>query len=193
MAYRNGTYVAFDGNDTTDPTKSDMKYYGLLQAWNKDKNNILSFSDSHKKTYQVRDSSTIKTLQSRLLDRMRSSKNMLIIISQDTSWDRGMLNFEIEKAVDYYEIPLIIAYVGYQYILAPKQLSELWPKALSERIFNGTAKCIHIPFREKAIMAAISQFSVHSTGDDILTSPYATYTEQAYISKALIRMVVENQ
>ena len=93
-----------------------------------------------------------------------------------------MLNFEIEKAVDYYEIPLIIAYVGYQYILAPKQLSELWPKALSERIFNGTAKCIHIPFREKAIMAAISQFSVHSTGDDILTSPYATYTEQAYIN-----------
>lgn len=24
MSYRNGTYVAFDGNDTTDPTKSDM-------------------------------------------------------------------------------------------------------------------------------------------------------------------------
>ena len=32
MAYRNGTYVAFNGMDTTDPTKSDMKYYGLLQA-----------------------------------------------------------------------------------------------------------------------------------------------------------------
>ena len=97
MAYRNGTYIAFDGNDTTDPTRSDMKYYGLLQAWNKDRNNTLSFSDSHKKTYQVRDSSTIKTLQNRLLERMRSSKNMLIIISKDTSWDRGMLNFEIEK------------------------------------------------------------------------------------------------
>ena len=91
-----------------------MKYYGLLQAWNKDRNNTLSFSDSHKKTYQVRDSSTIKTLQNRLLERMRSSKNMLIIISKDTSWDRGMLNFEIEKAVDYYEIPLIVAYVGWE-------------------------------------------------------------------------------
>ena len=102
MAYRNGTYIAFDGNDTTDPTRSDMKYYGLLQAWNKNKSNTLTVSDSHKKTYQVRDSSTIKTLQNRLLERMRSSKNMLIIISRDTSWDRGMLNFEIEKAVDYY-------------------------------------------------------------------------------------------
>ena len=75
MSYRNGTYIAFDGNDTTDPTKSDMKYYGLLQAWNKSKNYTLTFSDSHKKTYQVRDSSTIKTLQNRLLERMRSSKN----------------------------------------------------------------------------------------------------------------------
>lgn len=27
--------IAFDGNDTTDPRRSDVKYYGLLQAWNK--------------------------------------------------------------------------------------------------------------------------------------------------------------
>lgn len=180
--YRNGTYIAFDGNDTIDPTKSDMKYYGLLQAWNKSKDFTLTFSDSHKKTYQVRDTSTIKTLQSRLLDRMKDSKNMLIIISEDTSWDRGMLNFEIEKAVDYYKIPLIVSYVGYNAILAPNQLSSLWPKALSERIANQTAKCIHVPFKEKAIMAAISQFSIHSTGDNILTSPLTTYTEQTYVN-----------
>ena len=61
MAYRNGTYIAFDGNDTTDPTRSDMKYYGLLQAWNKDRNNTLSFSDSHKKTYQVRERGYIRS------------------------------------------------------------------------------------------------------------------------------------
>lgn len=180
--YRNGTYVSFDGNDTTDPTKSDMKYYGLLQAWNKSKNFTLTFSDSHKKTYQVRDTSTVKTLQARLLERMKDSKNMLIIISDDTSWDRGMLNFEIEKAVDHYKIPLIVSYVGYDYILAPRQLSSLWPKALSERISNQVAKCIHIPFKEKAIMAAISQFSIHSTGNNVLTSSLTTYTEQTYIN-----------
>ena len=60
MSYRNGTYVAFDGNGTTDPTKGDMKYYGLLQAWNKNKNYNLNFSDSHKKTYQVKDTSQRK-------------------------------------------------------------------------------------------------------------------------------------
>lgn len=124
----------------------------------------------------------LKFVVSRQLERMRSSKNMLIIISEDTSWDRGMLNFEIEKAIDYYKLPLIIAYTGYECILAPEKLSELWPKALSERINDNVARCIHIPFKEKAIMAAISQFSVHSTGDDVLTSPLTTYTEQTYIN-----------
>ena len=66
MAYRNGTYVAFDGNGTTDPTKSDMKYYVLLQSWNTSKNFDFTFSDSHKKTYSVRDTSSIRTLQARL-------------------------------------------------------------------------------------------------------------------------------
>ena len=34
MVYRNGTYVAFDGNGTTDPTQGDLKYYALLKSWN---------------------------------------------------------------------------------------------------------------------------------------------------------------
>ena len=57
-----------------------------------------------------------------------------------------------------------------------------WPKALKERIANGTAKAIHIAFKEKAIMAAISQFSVHSQGDDILETSFCVYSEDTYIS-----------
>ena len=34
MAYRNGTYVAFDGQGTVNPTQSDLKYLGLLRSWN---------------------------------------------------------------------------------------------------------------------------------------------------------------
>lgn len=180
MAYRNGTYVAFDGNGTTDPTKGDMKYYGLLQSWNVSNKFELNFSDSHKKTYQVKDTSSIRTLQVRLLERMKNSKNMLLIISDDTNWDRGMLNFEIEKAVEYYKIPIIVVYTGYSYILNPGALEEKWPRALYERIKNQTARCIHIPFRQKCISAAVSQFSVNNK-DDQLTSPLHYYNERAYI------------
>ncbi|MGG0655937.1 TIR domain-containing protein [Rummeliibacillus pycnus] len=180
MAYRNGTYVAFDGQATTDPTKSDMKYYGLLQRWNQNKSNTLSFSDSHKKTHQVRDTSSKLTLQRRLIERLGNSKNMLLILSDDTSWDRGMLNFEIEKAVDKFSLPIIVAYTGYNYILDPKSFSSKWPKELTARISNGTARCIHIPFKEKAIMSAISQFSIHGTGDNILTGSLNYYSRSAY-------------
>ena len=38
MAYRNGTYIAFDGQGKTDPTQSDLKYLGLLRSWDKNSN-----------------------------------------------------------------------------------------------------------------------------------------------------------
>ncbi|MCQ6557244.1 TIR domain-containing protein [Paenibacillus mendelii] len=104
---------------------SDLKYYSLLRAWNKSDNHDLTFSNSHEKAYQVRDSSTQATLKARLLERMKNSKNMLLIISDDTNYDRGLLNFEIEKAVDYYELPLIIAYPEYRSILNPSSHPQI--------------------------------------------------------------------
>lgn len=182
MAYRNGTYVAFDGQGTTNPTQSDMKYYALLKSWNASAGHELHFSNSHEKTYQVRDSSSLETLRRRLMDRMSNSKNMLLILSDETNWDRGVLNFEIEKAVDYFKIPIIVAYTGYEGIWGvDSELEAKWPKALKERILNNTAKCIHIPFKEKAIMMAISQFSVHSIGENILTQSRHYYGKEVYI------------
>ncbi len=177
MAYRNGTYVAFDGRGTTNPTESDMKYYAILQSWNKNSKYDFSFSDSHKKTYRVLDDSSIDTLKGRLLERMRNSKNMVLIISGETNYDRGMLNFEIEKAVDYYELPLVVTYPGYNYIMAPEKLRELWPKALLQRIDDGSVRAIHIPFREKCLTSAIEQFSVL---DAYPQGTLSHYTEETY-------------
>lgn len=88
-----------------------------------------------------------------------------------------MLNFEIEKAVDYYDIPLIIAYAKYNKIRDVDSLSEKWPKALKERIDNGKAKCIHIPFKKEPILDAISQFSSNSKYP---SSSKNVYSESAY-------------
>lgn len=80
------------------------------------------------------------------------------------------------------KIPLIIAYTGCDSLLKARKYSDRWPKALKERITNGTAKAIHIAFKEKAIMAAISQFTVHSQGDDELNTSLGVYSEENYIS-----------
>lgn len=157
---RTGTYVAFDGQGTTDPTESDIHYYNLLKAWDKSGCIDFKFTNSHEKTYQVRDSSSKATLFSRLEKRLSASKNFLLIITDRTNYDRGILNWEIEKAVDYYKLPIIVAYPGYSRIGAPEQLSYMWPKALAERIENGHARCIHIPFDKESIFGAIGLFSV---------------------------------
>jgi hypothetical protein len=66
-------------------------------------------------------------------------------------------------------------------ILTPGALAHKWSKALYERITNNTATCIHIPFRQKCISAAVSQFSVNNKINQ-LTSPLSHYSERAYIN-----------
>ncbi|MGI6710910.1 MAG: TIR domain-containing protein [Bacilli bacterium] len=178
--YRNGTYVAFDGNNEVDPTKSDQKYFQLLKAWKENSDIEFTFSDSHSKTYQVRDSSSEETLKQRLKDRMKNSKNFLVIISNDTSFNRGMLNYEIELAVVTYKLPIIVVYVGYKKIKDPSLLSSAWCKNLLKYINNKLAKCIHVPFKKEPIFAAISQFSVVDNNYPATSLNY--YNDQAYKS-----------
>ena len=163
MAYRNGTYVAFDGNGQNDPTKGDLKYLGMLRAWKESDNIDFNFTDSHKKTYQVRDSSSEETLKSRLEERMRNSKNMLVIISDDTSFDRGLLNWEIQTALDKYDLPIIVAYAGEQYLpRLTDELVEKLPKVIRGDVMFGGNHYAHIPFTKDRIMRAINHYSVVS-------------------------------
>lgn len=162
MAYRNGTYVAFYAQGTSDPTESDMKYYNTLRMWDANKDFDFTFVNSHEKSRAVRDSSTKSTLEQVLKERLRNSKNMILIITSTTKLDRDWIPMEIEYSIDDCKIPIVAAYPNYDYIMAPDQLATLWPSALSNRINNGTARVIHIPFREKAIISAISQFDYNN-------------------------------
>ena len=162
-----------------------IHYFNLLKAWNKSGSIDFRFTNSHEKTYQVRDSSSKATLFNRLETRLSASKNFLLIISDKTNYDRGILNWEIEKAVDYYELPVIIAYPGYSKISAPSELNSMWTKSLEERIKNERAHCIHIPFKKEPIFDAINQFSV-------VNSKYPKggalgyYSEEAYKSWGIV-------
>ncbi len=158
MAYRNGTYIAFHANGKTEPTESDIKYYNLLKAWRIREESDFTFVNSHEKTAAVRDSSTKDTLRRALVTRLSNSKNMLLIVGETTREDRDWVPFEIAYAVDKCEIPIIAAYPGYQYIIAPAKLSLLWPAALASRIQNGTAHVIHVPFKQAPLCDAVPRF-----------------------------------
>lgn len=158
MAYRNGTYVAFHADGTNQPGKSDIDYYNLMKAWSAKSDDDFTMINSHEKTAAVRDSSLKSTLRARLLERLRNSKNMVLVIGKTTKNDTDWVPFEISQAIDSYKIPLIAAYTDYDSICEPAQLGHLWPSALAQRIDNRTAHVIHIPFKKAPLMDAISQF-----------------------------------
>jgi len=160
MSYRSGTYIAFHAGGTTDPTASDIKYYRLLKAWHENDDIEFRFVNSHEKVAGVRDTSTKETLRRSLKALLNNSKNMVLIIGPTTKNDTDWVPFEIAYAVDECGIPLIVAYTGYDWILAPHTLSDLWPAALVQRIKNGTAKAMHIPFNRKALDDAIRAFDL---------------------------------
>jgi hypothetical protein len=158
MAYRNGTYIAFHADGNNQPGKTDIDYYNLMKAWTAKSDDDFTMINSHEKTAAVRDTSKVATLRARLFDRLKNSKNMVLIIGETTKNARVWVPFEIEQAVDLYGIPIIAAYTGYTSILAPADLRSLWPPALAQRIDNKTAHVIHIPFKKAPLLDAIPRF-----------------------------------
>jgi hypothetical protein len=160
MAYRNGTYIAFHANGNNIPGgKSDIDYYNLMRAW-AERDKAFALVNSHEKTGQVRDTSSKETLRRVLLERLRNSKNMVLILGDTTKFDTDWVPFEISKAVDEYDIPVIAAYTKVTApIYLPDSFSGYWPPALASRIQANTAHVIHIPFNKAALLDAIGQFS----------------------------------
>ncbi|MFD5853190.1 TIR domain-containing protein [Cytobacillus pseudoceanisediminis] len=166
MAYRNGVYCAFDGQGTTNPTESDIRYYNTLKMWSTKED--FSYINSHEKTRAVRDKSKAETLKTVLRQRLANSKVVLIILSEQTNFDRGFLNYEIEKAIDTYKLPIIIAYTGIESPITnlTSKLKNRWPKALDERLNDSSDRsdisCLHIRFKKEDISRALKDMSVHN-------------------------------
>ena len=177
MVNRTGTYFGFDGLGQADPTKSDFKYYATVKSWAAGKNIDFKFVNSHEKASAVSDTSKRATLKASIMQRLRASKNMVVILSDNTRKSGSMLSFEIKKAVDTYGLPLIIAHTGYNSILTPAILSSRWPNVLQTRINNGTAKAIHIPFKREAILDAIGTYTVNNP----LKNPLTSYSREAQV------------
>lgn len=182
MAYRNGTYVAFHAQGTNLPGKSDMDYYNLMKAWSAKTDDDFTMINSHDKASSVRDTSKRATLRASLQERLRNSKNMVLIIGDTTRLDTDWVPFEIEQAIGTYKIPVIAVYPDYGPILEPARLAPLWPKALADRINNRTARVIHIPFMKAPLLDAIGQFN-HAR---LPSTALNFYTREAYESWGLL-------
>jgi hypothetical protein len=150
----------------------------MLQAWSRLKSSEFSLIDSHEKV-GVRDSSGKQRLRTVLAERLRNSRNMVLIISDKTRFDTDWVPFEIAYAVDTCKIPIMAAYPAYSSIRFPGSHAKEWPAALAERIRSEAAHVIHVPFKQAVLANAIGRFDYdnYPKGKGL-----GKYSDEAYAS-----------
>ena len=142
MAYRNKTYVAFDGD-------SDIRYYNLMKAWKQSDNTDFNFYDAHALNTAL-DTSTEETIKRRLRERMENSKIFVLLVGKNTkNLRKPYVRYEIDHAINYYKIPIIVV-----------NLNGL--RFCDKNLCPPTARntlSIHIPFEQKILQYAYENWT----------------------------------
>ncbi|TDP73118.1 TIR domain-containing protein [Roseateles toxinivorans] len=88
MAYRNKTYIAFDGDN-------DMHYYRLMTAWQANDGFSLNFHNAHDLN-TARDSSQEESIKRQLRERFANSKLLVVLIGANTKYLTKFVKWELE-------------------------------------------------------------------------------------------------
>jgi hypothetical protein len=167
MAYRSGNYTAFYVAEPFHPSAlganatKDFQYYNTLRMW-KGADPAFPFTDSHGKTYSVRDGSDWEsTLKPRLRERLRNSKNIVLILSSITISSRA-LREEIDYGINNQGLPAIVVYPEYsskESLLSNGSLKQsvknLWDRLPIFRDSISKVPTLHVPMTKEPIRTAL--------------------------------------
>lgn len=176
MSTRIGNYTAFYVSEPFSPSSlganatRDFNYYNLLRAW-RTADSSFNFTDSHALTYSVRDNSDWETtLKPRLRERIRGSKNLLLILSSYTANSRA-LREEIDYAMNDQSLPIIVIYPDFDSkasLLSNGNLSSkvkaLWDKVPVFRDSINSVPTLHVPMLKDVVKTALNNRSFQFGG-----------------------------
>ncbi len=169
MANRTGNYTAFyvaepfSSSGLGANVAKDFCYYNLLRTW-KGADSTFPFVDSHEKTYNVRDSSDWETvLKPRLRERLRASKNIVLILSSITVSSRA-LREEIDYGINDQGLPVIVIYPEFESkesLLTggrfKQAVIDLWGKLPIFRDSMNAVPTLHVPMSKDVIRLALQE------------------------------------
>ncbi len=138
MAYKNKTYIAFDGDN-------DMSYYRLMTAWAAHPGFDFEIHNAHDLN-TARDSSQEESIKRQLRERFANSKLFLVLIGEKTRYLTKFVQWEIETA-----IRLRLPIVGIN-INGSRCIDALCPSSLKD------ALAVYVSFNEKIITHAMKQW-----------------------------------
>lgn len=99
MAYRNKTYVCFDGD-------TDMKYYNLMKGWKQNDNTDFNFYDAHELN-NARDTSLEQSIKNQLRERLKNTKLFVVLLGEHTKYLTKFVKWEMEQAISL-KLPIIV-------------------------------------------------------------------------------------
>lgn len=141
MAYRNKTYVAFDGD-------SDMHAYNMMKAWRQNDNTNFNFYDAHG-LKQARDTSTEESIKRSLRDRMNSSKVFVLLVGRNTKNLYRFVRWEIELALSM-NLPIIVVNLNQQ----RSHDNMLCPPILRDEL------AVHVSYSPKILQFALEVWTI---------------------------------
>ena len=166
MAYRNKTYVAFDGDN-------DMHYYRLMTAWSAHEGFDFEIKNAHDLN-TARDTSQEASIKSQLRERFANSKLLAILIGESTRYLTKFVKWEIETAISI-DLPIIGITIN-----GSRGRDERCPPAMRDTL------AIYVPFNEKVITYALKDWptshAIYSRNRK--TGPYR-YKDEIYKSLGL--------
>ncbi len=139
MAYRNKTYICFDGD-------TDMHYYRLMCAWKQNDNTNFNFINAHDINY-ARDSSQELSIKRQLRERLLNTKVMVVLVGEKTRYLYKFVRWEIEQALSL-KLPIIAVNLNGQRRLD----SERCPPIVREELV------LHISFNSKIVQYALENW-----------------------------------
>ena len=144
----------------------DFCYYNILKAW-KWENVSFPFYDAHDTTYNVRDNSHWdSTLKPRLHERLRNSKNLILLLSRNTKNSRA-LREEIDYGINQLHLPVIVIYPDFKLNnnLFKSDIKLLRDKLPIFRDSKYKVPVLHVPMDKNLIRQALNttDFTVQSS------------------------------
>ena len=138
MAYRNKTYIAFDGDN-------DMHYYRLMTAWAANERFEMNFVNAHDLN-KARDTSEEESIKRQLRERFANSKLFVLLIGANTRLLTKFVKWEIETAIRL-DLPIVAVNLN-----GNREKDALCPSALAGQL------AVFVPFNDKIVGYAMDNW-----------------------------------
>lgn len=138
MAYRNKTYIAFDGDN-------DMRLYRLMTAWSAHEGFNFEIHNAHDLN-TARDTSQEASIKRQLAERFANSKLFLVLIGENTRFLTKFVKWEVETAIRL-QLPIVGININ-----GSRAQDDRCPPAMRDTL------AVYVPFNEKIITYAMKNW-----------------------------------